>query len=89
MNNSLAASVFIMRLKKLIERDRLIFKPRNRQKTMQFLFDEGLTVQNVMDYVRNLTPEDFYSGPTADDKGTSGDVMVFFKNYEIQNYISN
>ena len=82
MNNSLAASVFIMRLKKLIERDRLIFKPRNRQKTMQFLFDEGLTVQNVMDYVRNLTPEDFYSGPIEDDNGSSGDVMVFFKNYK-------
>ena len=52
MNNSLAASVFIMRLKKLIDKNKLYFKPRNRQKTMQFLFDEGLSVKDVMDYVK-------------------------------------
>ena len=82
MNNSLAASVFIMRLKKLIDKNKLYFKPRNRQKTMQFLFDEGLSVKDVMDYVKNLTPEDFYSGPTEDDNGSAGDVMVFFKPYK-------
>lgn len=82
MNNSLAASVFIMRLKKLIDKNKLYFKPRNRQKTMQFLFDEGLSVKDVMDYVKNLTPEDFYSGPTEDDNGSAGDagvVMSFHK----------
>lgn len=82
MNNSLAASVFIMSLKKLIDKNKLYFKPRNRQKTMQFLFDEGLSVKDVMDYVKNLTPEDFYSGPTEDDNGSAGEVMVFFKPYK-------
>ena len=86
MNNSLAASVFIMRLKKLIDKNKLIFKPRNRQKTMQFLFDEGLSVIDVMNYVKNLTPEDFYSGPTEDDNGTAGDVMFFFNHTRIPNY---
>lgn len=82
MNNSLAASIFIMRLKKLIDENKLIFKPRNRQKTMQFLFDEGLSVTDVLNYVKTLTPENFYSGPSPDDNGTSGDVMVFFQNYK-------
>ena len=82
MNNSLAASIFIMRLKKLIDENKLIFKPRNRQKTMQFLFDEGLSVKDVLDYVKSLTPENFFSGPTPDYNGTTGDVMVFFKEYK-------
>ena len=56
--------------------------PRNRQKTMQFLFDEGLSVQDVLDFVKNLTPEDYYSGPSADDNGSVGDIMVFFKKYK-------
>ncbi len=82
MNNSLAATVFLMRLHKLIEDNKLLFKPRNRQKTMQFLFDEGLSVSDVINYVKSLTPNNFYSGPTPDDNGTAGDVMVFFKEYK-------
>ena len=49
---------------------------------MQFLFDEGLSVQDVLNHVKSLTPDNFYSGPTSDDNGTTGDVMVFFKNYK-------
>ena len=82
MNDSLAASIFLMRLKKLIEKGKLLFKPRNRVKTMQFMFDEGLSVADILDYIKELQPENFYSGPTADDNGTKGDVMVFFREYK-------
>ncbi|MCQ2593300.1 MAG: hypothetical protein MJ188_11015 [Treponema sp.] len=82
MNNSLAASIFLLRLKKLIDENKLLFKPRNRQKTMQFLFDEGLSVLDVINYVKSLTPENFYSGPSPDDNGSEGDVMIFLKEYK-------
>ncbi|WP_191015395.1 type II toxin-antitoxin system MqsR family toxin [Treponema zioleckii] len=82
MNDNLSASIFIMRLQKLIAENKLIFKPRNRQKTMQFLFDEGLSVSDVLGFVKELRPENFYSGPTADDNGSAGDVMVFLQNYK-------
>ena len=82
MKNSLAASIFIMRLQKLIKNNKLLFKPRNRQKTIQFLLNEGLTATDVINLLKKLTSEDFYGGPFQDDNGSKGDVMLFLKPYK-------
>lgn len=82
MNGNLSASVFLIRIKKLIELGNLKFKPRNFNKTYQFLIKEHLTVADVLNYINNLKPENYYSGPFADENGTDGNVMIFIKKYK-------
>ena len=82
MNNLIAASLFITRLKSLLQKkDRIVFDPRNT-KTTDFLLQEDMTVDDVYDYLDKLQPANYFDGPKDDRNGTPGDVMMFLYPYK-------
>lgn len=82
MNNIIAAQLFINRLKALLEnhKERISFDPRN-QKTMQFLIQEGMDIDDVFTYLCKLEPSHYFDGPKEDHNGTPGYVMMFLYPY--------
>jgi len=44
-----AAALFIKRLKLLLAEGRVVFQPRNRRKTRDFMLSEGLNEEDIVD----------------------------------------
>ena len=78
---NLAAQIFLARFFILLEKGKVIFDPRNN-KTIDFLFEQGMTVDDVFLIIRKLTSNNFYEGPEKDRNGSPGDVMKFLYNYK-------
>ena len=81
MNNSLAAQLFIKRLKPLLEQNKVFFAPRN-QKTQLFMMREGLNTDDVFNYLKKLEPSNYFDGTKDDRNGTPGNVMMFLYPYK-------
>ena len=84
MGGSLAAQLFLMRLKPLLAARKLAWKPRNRRKTMEFMLNEGLGEEDAYKIIAELRFEHYAKGPESDDDGSPGDVMVFYHPYARQ-----
>ncbi len=69
---------FLVLIKDLTDRDFIFVK---RQKNMQSLANIGLMDYHVREFVLNLTPECYCTGPDADVSG-SGEVWVFGDNID-------
>lgn len=82
MNRTFAAPLFLARLKPLLARGRLDFKPRNRRKTLDFMLEHELKAEDALEIISRIKTEDYHEGPSPDDDGTPGDVMVFLHPYE-------
>lgn len=82
MAGSLAVALFLSRLKALVRDHRLVFQPRNRRKTWEFMLREGLTEEDIFDVIACLEAKHYYKGPSPDDDGSSGDVMAFLYPYQ-------
>lgn len=80
LNNSIAAQLFITKLRVLLDKNRVIFDPRNH-KTQDFLLREDMTVDDVFEYLKRLEPSHYYDGPNNDRNGSPGDVMMFLYPY--------
>lgn len=81
MNNIIAAQIFLAKLKVLVDKNKILFDPRN-QKTQNFLLQEEMTIDDVFDYLKKLEPSNYYDGPKNDRNGTPGDVMIFLYPYK-------
>lgn len=77
MSSALKAQLFLIRLKPLLDAQKLLWRPRNQRKTMEFMLDEGLVVDDALEIIASLKPEHYVSGPEPDDDGSPGNVMVF------------
>jgi len=84
MSGSLAAQLFLRRLKPLLEARKLEWKPRNWRKTREFIQEEGLRTEDALAIICDLRADHFWRGPEPDDDGSPGDVMVFIYPYERQ-----
>lgn len=82
MYRPFAARLFLEQLKRPLAAKRVVFSPRNRRKTRDFMLAEGLAEEDVFDILGHLHPEHFGVGPEEDRDGTSGNIMVFFYPYE-------
>lgn len=81
MYKAFAAEVFLRRLRPLLAEGKVVFQPRNRRKTWEFMLSEGLREEDVFEILGRLTPEHYQGGPYADDDGSGGNVMLFFYPY--------
>jgi hypothetical protein len=84
MSGTLAAQLFLMRLKPLLAARKLAWKPRNRRKTREFMLAEGLSEEDAYEIIANLKPEYYAKGPEPDDDESPGAVMVFYQPYTRQ-----
>jgi hypothetical protein len=82
VNRTLAAPLFLARLKPLLAAGKLDFKPRNRRKTLDFMLEHELKAVDAFEIISLLKPEHYQWGPDADDDGTPGSVMLFFYPYD-------
>lgn len=81
LNNIIAAQIFLAKLKVLLDKNKIVFDPRN-QKTQNFLLREDMDIDDVFDYLKKLEPSNYYDGPKDDRNGTPGDVMMFLYPYK-------
>lgn len=81
MNNPIAAQLFIQRLKPLLEKNKVVFDPRN-QKTQKFLLQEDMSEDDVFEYLKKLEPSNYFDGPKDDRNGEPGAVMMFLYPYK-------
>ena len=81
MNNLIAAQLFIKKLKPLLEKNKVVFDPRN-QKTQMFLLQEDMNEDDVFEYLKELEPSNYFDGPKDDRNGKPGDVMMFLYPYK-------
>jgi hypothetical protein len=66
---------FLMAFKLAIDYDRCSF--RGRPRTEQDLIDLNVTKRQAMDLIRELTPDNYSSGPSPDDTDQTKEVWVF------------
>jgi hypothetical protein len=78
----LAPSIFLLRLKPLLEAGRVVIQPRNPRKTWEFMINMGLDTGDMFGILARLRPEHYHAGPEDDRDGSVGNVMVFFYPYE-------
>jgi hypothetical protein len=81
LGSALAIALFLSRVKELIRVGKLVFQPRNWRKTLEFMLQEGLTEEDVFGVIARLEARHSYEGPSLDDDGSAGDVMVFLYPY--------
>lgn len=84
MDATLAAQLFLMRVRRLLAAGKLVWNPRNKRKTMEFMEREDLKVEDALGIIADLKPGEHAQGPEHDDDGSPGDVMVFFHPYTLQ-----
>ena len=82
MGSSLAIALFLSRVKALAKDGKLLFQPRNRNKTWEFMLRENLSEEDACNIITCLEPKHYHRGPYPDDDGSSGDVMIFLYPYE-------
>jgi hypothetical protein len=76
-----AAALFLKRLRSLLAAKKVVFQPRNRDKTWEFMLEEELDVEDVFDILTRLEVEHCQWGPDEDHDGSGGNVMLFFCPY--------
>ncbi|TAH54415.1 MAG: hypothetical protein EWM51_06895 [Treponema sp.] len=77
MDGTLGVQIFLSRLKPLLEAGKLVFQPRNRRKTWEFMLAEGLTAEDAYEIIAHLKCEHHHRGPEDDHDGTPGAVCSF------------
>jgi len=82
LRDNLSAEIFIARLKPLLDSKRIVVQPRNKRKTWEFMLEHRLSADDVIEFLYTLTSDDYYEGPSSDDNGSPGSVMVFLSEYE-------
>lgn len=81
MRDNISAEIFIARLKTLLDGKKIVVQPRNVRKTREFMLEHGLTSEDVIEFLYTLTSDNYYDGPSPDDNGSPGNVMVFLSEY--------
>lgn len=58
------------------------FHVKNREKNIQGLLDLGMSVQERMEVILGLTPEDYMAGPKPDDTDPQKEIWEFGREVE-------
>ncbi len=77
MGWTLAPQFFLSRFLPLLADRKVVWDPRNRRKTMEFMLEEGLTEEDAYEIMERLGPEHYIWGPKPDDNGSPGEVWRF------------
>ena len=81
MSKPFAAALFLKRLQPLVAARKVVFKPRNARKTLEFMLGERIFEEDVYQILEKLRLEHYEWGPDEDRDGSGGNVMVFFYPY--------
>ena len=82
MSVAFGVKLFLTQFGTLLEAKKVVFKPRNRNKTISFLLDHGLTAIDALEICSMLEECHYHSGPENDRDGSIGQVMVFVYPHE-------
>jgi hypothetical protein len=82
MSKVLAIQLFLERIKNLALQGKIVFQPRNRKKSRDFLLKYGFTVEDINAVLNQLEPKHYSKGPEDDHDGSEGSVYVFLCQYE-------